>query len=172
MKHQLIFFVWLILLSVSQTFAQNNWDAYQPRTLKEITTTIAEKSFKSPDVHIRDEKKDISIILSYNSYQSRVKAIYSGTSRKVSDKRKELISIWLKTLGKPKEYLDLFETEYLFIEEKAEYWLPVQKPLISFFGEELKKGDEVTLFVVWLGARKESKSIDHIFLVNEFEKED
>ena len=172
MKHKFIFLALFITLFVSQTFAQSSWDLYEPRTLKEITNTIAAKSLKNPDVLIRDDKKDISIILSYNSFQSRVKVVYTGTSRKVSDQRKELISIWLKTLGKPKELLDLFENEYLFTEDKVEYWLPVQKTVASYFGEELKKGDTVTVFVAWLGARKEAKSIDYIFLMNEFEAEE
>ncbi len=124
------------------------------------------------DVLIRNDKKDVSIILSYNSFQSRVKVIYTGTSRKVSDQRKELISIWLKTLGKPKELLDLFETEYLFTEDKVEYWLPVQKQVASYFGEELKKGDTVTLFVAWLGWRKDTYSGDYIFLTNDIEAEE
>jgi hypothetical protein len=173
MKHKFVFLALFIALFISQTFAQSpSWDLYEPRTLKEITNTIAAKSLKNPDVLIRDDKKDVSIILSYNSFQSRVKATYTGTSRKVSDQRKEVISIWLKTLGKPKELLDLFENEYLFLEDKVEYWLPVQKSLIPYFGEELKKGDTVTLFVAWLGARKQAKDIDYIFLTNEFEAEE
>jgi len=170
MKHKIIFLALFIALFVSQASAQSSsWDLYEPRTLKEFTTTIAAKSLKKPDVLIRNDKKDVSIILSYNSFQSRVRVIYTGTSRKVSDQRKELISIWLITLGKPKELLDLFETEYLFTEDKVEYWLPVQKQVASYFGEELKKGDTVTLFVAWLGARREAKSVDYIFLTNEFE---
>ncbi len=173
MKHKFIFLALFITLFVSQAFAQSSsWDLYEPRTLKEITSTIAAKSLKSPDVLITDKKKDVSIILSYNSFQSRVKATYTGTSRKVSDQRKEVISIWLKTLGKPKEILDLFENEYLFTEDKVEYWLPVQKTVASYFDEELKKGDTVTVFVAWLGARKEAKSVDYIFLMNEFEAEE
>ena len=172
MKHKLIFLTLFITLLVSQAFAQSSWDLYEPRTLKEFTNTIAAKSLKKPDVLIRDDKKDVSIILSYNSFQSRVKVVYTGTSRKVSDQRKELISIWLKTLGKPKELLDLFENEYLFTEDKVEYWLPVQKQVASYFADELKKGDTVTLFVAWLGARKEAKSVDYIFLTNEFEAEE
>ena len=171
MKYKIIFLALFIALFVSQAFAQN-WDAYEPRTLKEITTNIAAKSLKNPDALIRDDKKDISIILSYNSFQSRVKATYTGESRKISDQRKELISIWLKTFGKPKELLDLLENEYLFVEDKVEYWLPVQKQVASYFKDELKKGDMVTLFVVWLGARKEAKSVDYIFLTNEFEAEE
>ena len=173
MKHKFIFLALFITLFVSQTFAQSSsWDLYEPRTLKEITSTIAAKSLKNPDVLIRDDKKDVSIILSYNSFQSRVKATYTGTSRKVSDQRKEVISIWLKTLGKPKEILDLFENEYLFVEDKVEYWLPVQKTVASYFDKELKKGDTVTVFVAWLGARKEAKSLEYIFLMNEFEAEE
>jgi len=172
MRHALIFgFLFFILLTV-QAFAQSNWDAYKPRTLKEITTTIADKTLKKPDVEIRDEKKDLSIILSYDSFQSRVKAVYTGSSRKVSEPRKEFIATWLKTVGKPKEYLDLFENEYLFIEDKVEYWLPAQKQVAAYFGEELKKGDTVTLMVAWLGIRKEKESLDYIFLMNEFEAEE
>ncbi len=44
--------------------------------------------------------------------------------------------------------------------------------MASYFGEELKKGDTVTLFVAWLGARKDAKSVDYIFLTNEFEAEE
>lgn len=169
MNYKIVFYALCIGLFVSQGIAQSNWDAYEPRTFKEIISTIAEKSIKNPDVHIRDDKKGFSIFLSYNSFQSRIKGIYTASSRKVSDKRREVISIWLKTLGKPKELLDLFEDEYLFTEDKVEYWLPVQNKVASYFGKELKKSDTVTLFVVWLGARKESKSVDYVFLMNEFE---
>ena len=173
MKHKFVFFALFILLFVSQTNAQSSsWDLYKPRSLKEITNTLAAKVLKNPDVLIRDDNKDVSIILSYNSFQSRAKVTYTGTSRKVSDQRKEVISLWLKTLSKPKEHLDLFENEYLFTEDKVEYWLPVQKQVASYFGEELKKGDTVTVFVAWLGARKDAKSVDHIFLMNEFEAEE
>ena len=151
---------------------KSNWDAYEPRTIKEITTTIAEKSLKAPDVVRTDAKKNPSIVLSYNSYQSRVKMVYTNESRKVSPQRREVIDFWLGTLGKPKELLDLFENEYLFIENKVEYWLPVQRTVATYFPKELKKGDLVTLYVAWLGGRYEPKGFDHVFLVNEFEKDE
>lgn len=173
LRLKFIFLALFVTLFVGQTFAQSSsWDLYEPRTLKEITNTIAAKSLKNPDVLIRDDKKDVSIILSYNSFQSRVKASYTGTSRKVSDQRKEVISLWLKTLGKPKEILYLFENEYLFTEDKVEYWLPVQKQVASYFTKELKNSDTVSLFIVWLGARKDAKSVDYVFLTNEFEAEE
>jgi hypothetical protein len=172
MKQRLIFGFLFFILLAGQAFSQSNWDAYKPRTLKEITTTIAEKALKNPDVELKDEKKNVSVILSYNSFQSRVKAVYTGASRKISEPRKEVIAMWLKTVNKPKEYLELFDNEYLFTEDKVEYWLPVQKQVAAYFREELKKGDTVTLFVVWLGLRKEKESLDYIFLMNEFEAEE
>jgi hypothetical protein len=171
MKTSLIYAA-LILAFISSVTAQNNWDAYQPRTLKEITTTIAEKSLKDPDVVYRGPKNEAIMMLSYNSYQSKVNVIYSGESRKVSDERKEVIKFWIRTLGKPKEIIDLFENEYRFTENKVEYWLPVQKPVASYFPKELKKGDTVTLLVAWLGGRYQTEGFDNVFLVNEFEKED
>jgi hypothetical protein len=49
-------------------------------------------------------------------------------------------------------------------------WQPVQSPLIQPLLEELKKGDEVSLYVARVGARKESGKVDWVFVVNEFEK--
>src|SRR5690606_5878513 len=115
----------------------NNWDLYQPRTLKEFAEDIGPKAIEHPDVLIVDDQKKVSIIISYDSFQSRVNLIYTGESRKVSDSRKEVISIWLKTFGKPSEFLDLFENEYLFKENGVEYWLPVQEPVALYFPDEL-----------------------------------
>lgn len=67
------------------------------------------------------------------------------------------------------EIVDLFETELLFKENGVEYWLPVQKQVIPYFAQELKKGDQVTLFLIWIGAYKNAGSWDWVFLVNEFE---
>lgn len=81
---------------------------------------------------------------------------------------------WVTTifgLERRDEYLKLYDTEFLFTETLIEYWLPIQNPLIQPLQEELKKGDEVTLYVSWVGARKESGKVDWVFFVNEFEKE-
>jgi hypothetical protein len=117
------------------------------------------------------DSKGGSIVLSRDTFPSQVKVMYTGSSRKVSDPKKEVIAAWLKTYGKPSEYLNLFEMEYLFREGSIEYWLPVQKQVASYFEKELQKRDKVNLYVVWVGARKESGVVEHVFLINEFEKE-
>jgi hypothetical protein len=158
----------LVVLTANQSSAQD-WDKYKPRSLKQITTELAEASFKDPDVFITDGKGG-SIILSRDTFPSRVAAVYTGSSRKVSDKKKEVIVAWLRIFGKPAEYSDLFESEYLFTEDAKEYWLPVQKQVASYFEKELRKSDKVNLFAVWVGARRDSGGTEHVFLINEFEK--
>jgi hypothetical protein len=67
--------------------------------------------------------------------------------------------------------LKLFESEHLFTEDAKEYWVPVQKQVATYFEKELMKSDKVTLYAVWVGARRDSAGTEHVFLVNEFEKE-
>ena len=160
----------LVALVANQPLAQD-WDKYKPRTLKQITSELAEASFKDPDVVIVDEKKSESTVLSHDTFPSVVTVVYTGSSRKVSDKKKEVIAAWLKVFQRPPEYLNLFENEYLFTEDGKEYWLPVQAQVASYFERELRKSDKVNLFAVWVGARRDSAGTEHVFLVNEFEKQ-
>ena len=166
---RLIGFTLLLALNANPTVAQD-WDKYKPRSLKQITTEFAEQSLKDPDVVITDSKGG-SIIVSRDTFPSQVAVVYTGSSRRVSDKKKEVIAAWLKVFGRPAEYLSLFESEYLFTEDAKEYWLPVQEQVASYFQKELRKSDKVTLYTVWVGARRDSGGTEHVFLVNEFNKE-
>lgn len=165
-------FIGLTLLTVvtaNHVLAQD-WSKYKPRSLKQITNELAPSFLKDPDVLITDGKGG-SISLSSETIAAQVSVVYVGSVRKLSDKNKELIAAWLKIFGRPPEYLDLFESEYLFTEDAKEYWLPVQKQVASYFQRELQKSDKVNLYVVWIGARKDSANVEHVFLVNEFEKQ-
>jgi hypothetical protein len=160
---------WAILLIASHVVAQD-WHKYKPRTFKQITTELAEASLKDRDVIIANGQGE-STVLSRDTFPSRVTVVYTGASRRVTDKKKEIISAWLKVFGKPVEYLKLFESEHLFTEDAKEYWVPVQKQVATYFEKELMKSDKVTLYAVWVGARRDSAGTEHVFLVNEFEKE-
>lgn len=39
-----------------------------------------------------------------------------------------------------------------------------------FFEKEFKKGEEVTLYAEWVGAKKTSDKWDWVFIVQEFQK--
>jgi hypothetical protein len=69
------------------------------------------------------------------------------------------------------EIVGLFEDELSFKEGEVTYWLPIQSQVIPYFKEELKVGDKVELYLIWIGARRESEVTDWVFLVNEFQKD-
>ena len=156
-----------LFLMTNYALAQDSWEKYLPRTLDQIIQQHAPEQLKAPGL----EKAAVSIISS-DSFPSRVKVIYTGESRIVSAKRKELIVDWVKSFRNKPEIADLFESELLFKEGSVEYWLPVQKQVIPYFAQEVKKGDEVTLLLVWVGVRREPEQTDWVFLVNDFEATD
>jgi hypothetical protein len=150
---------------------QDPWEKYQPRTLNQIIKNHASKVLDDPDIEMSFPGGSIAVLARY-SFTSRVKVTYTGQSRSIPPKRKELIKDWLTTTYGSKvrdDYVKLLDTEFLFTETLIEYWLPVQSVLIQALQEELKKGDEVTLYVAWVGARKKSGKVDWVFVDNAFD---
>ncbi len=138
-----------------------NYDAYEPRTL----AGMVEKYKPLGD----EASKGVDTVFGH-TFPSRVKVKYDGAQRKISAARKSFVEEWTKTRGLGPEVAALFEHEYLFTENSVEHWLPAQKQVAAYFAEELKKGDEVTLFAIIVGGQKVSGKWDWMILVNEFEK--
>ena len=160
----------VVLTSFISTQDLDPWKKYQPRTLDQIIKNHAAKVLDDPDI-LMNFPDGSTAVLTRDSFPSRVKVTYTGQSRSISPKRKEIISNWFTVTypDRRDEYFKLLDTEFLFTETLIEYWMPVQNPLIQPLQEELKKGDDVTLYVAWVGARKESGKVDWVFLVNGFE---
>jgi hypothetical protein len=151
----------------TNTPAKSAWDRYLPRTMTEIIVII------NPEGELDTLAENELYVEMGLDYQcpSSVQMIYSGEFREVIDPRYAVIVIWLDTFAPQlttSEREELFETEALFTENGKEYWLPVQKPLIKIMKEELEPGDEVTLFLLWVGATKVEDETDYAFLVNAF----
>jgi len=91
---------------------------------------------------------------------------YTGKKRSIPESRKKMVHAWLEMIGQPVEVGDLFLTEMKFLEDGKDHWLPIQKPLITFFEREMSPGEKVWLYAVWIGATKS----EWVFVVNEFEK--
>jgi hypothetical protein len=154
-----------LLLAASVTaWAQGfNYDAYEPRTLAELIAKY--------DVKELEERKVADGSSSFGaSFPSRVRVAYAGEQRKIPDERKQFINDWVKTHRLDPRIGELFESELKFIEDGKEFWLPVQKQVIPYFAEELKKGEPVDLYVVIAGGRKFKGKWDWLILVNEFVK--
>lgn len=72
--------------------------------------------------------------------------------------RKKHFEIMLSSFKADQTTIDKYQTELLFLDGKDDYWLLVQRELIPLFENELQKGDEVTLYIEWIGANKFSES--------------
>ena len=136
------------------------FERYKPRTLGEII-----KAHSDPQLLERTD-----MMLTGDTFPSRVKVIYMGTSRKITPARKQHLDMLVTSFNVEPEVISRYETEMLFIEGTEEHWLPIQKQLIPFFEKELKKGDVVVLYAEWVGAKKISGKWEWIFIVNEFQK--
>lgn len=164
MKRSLSYLILTLLLFTTNTFGQqqtgeDTWARYKPGKLNSII-----KSHTNPF-----DTFDKGIDLGSDPVRARV--TYTGLSRPTSAKKQRFIAFYMESLGTP-ESAKKFMTEMLFIEDRVEFWLPVQDVLLPHFREELRKGDVVTVLANWIGITypERNGSRLHVFLVNEFEK--
>jgi hypothetical protein len=116
-------------------------------------------------------KNEGGMILTGDTFSSRVKVIYTGESRKVSAAKKQHLNMLVTSFKADQKIIDQYDTEMLFLEGSDEHWLPVQKKLIPFFEKEVKKGEEVTLYAEWVGAKKINGKWEWVFMAHEFQKQ-
>jgi hypothetical protein len=103
-------------------------------------------------------------------FPAQVQVQYTGQFRPIPEKRATLISYWIKATDpeQAEEVVAMFDTEALFIADTIEYWFPVQRQLIPYLEAELQEGDNVTVFLLWIGALVDQGEFDRVFLMNEF----
>jgi hypothetical protein len=142
--------------------AQSTWDRYTPGTIAAI--------MQQHDSTIRadHDPKLPSLVVSGKSFPTLARVTYCGNSRPLNSKRVEVLRHWGLAFHRDSSIVLDFDREYLFQEGKGLLWLPVQDTVASFFARELKPGQLVSLYVVWVGAHYAGEDITWTFLVNEF----
>jgi hypothetical protein len=141
--------------------AQNfPYDIFKTRTLKEVVAQTTKSVKPYP-----------SMFIATNQLESKILVTFTGKSRPILQARKTFISVWAGMLGHPKDYADLYEKEYLYKEGNDEYWLPTQEPITKYFDKELKENDQMTIYLIRIGAHRDQKTVDCVLLVEEFQKE-
>lgn len=138
------------------------YERYRPRTFLEII-----KEHSDPKTL---QKNEGSMILTGDTFPSKVRVIYTGESRKISPSKKQHLDMLVKSFNVDQKVIDKYGTEMLFMEGEDEHWLPVQDGLQSYFQNELKKGEEVILYAEWVGAKKVGGKWEWVFIVQEFQK--
>lgn len=132
------------------------WDGYASRTFDDITNNQLMMEVSGKDAYLSVDMK-----------RSRVAAIYMGESRPTSSQRLELINAWFSANRADTRYKSLFMTEWLFVVDGEEFWLPVQAVSAEHMQQTFNPGDPVDLLVVLLGANKRGALLEWLFVVND-----
>ena len=168
----------LLLLGASLAFGQGTLGAkpkwarmpgdYQPRTLREIS----EKELDAPGSQTEQRTdKEESLRVRSDILPSRVRASYTGLTRPLPIVKKELLFQWARLYaGAMETYTVPYESELLFRENGVGYWLAVRKKALPDFVRALKRGDEVDLYLIRLGAARVSEGWESLLLVESFQK--
>lgn len=168
MKKAVAILILLCAVTVSTSAQQKerpNWDRYVPRTLQSIVDAH-QNSFAELDSNAPNPNDQI--VFSSDSFPSAPTLVFLGQSRPLPGQRKKLIEGWAKTLKITDDLDDVFATEMLFKEGDREYWIPVQKPLLSYFAKEVEIGKPFVAYTIWIGAIKIDNLWDCLFVMNEF----
>lgn len=134
---------------------------YKPRTLQELASDSAGGQGSSGSGEASVLQGDI--------LPSRVRVIYTGSSRTMPKSKSEAIHHWAqKYSGNPDHYTGYREIEVLFAENGVEHWLSIPKRLLLQFEKDFKRGDPVDLYLIRLGAARIEAKWEPLLLVEEF----
>ena len=127
----------MVLLAVAfgvSVASAADWSRYTPQAVGDLlrglprTTGLA----ITPEIPIR----------------SRVR--YSGDFRPLADDSRRIISAWTKSMNVPAA-ADAFRQEVRIQEPGGDYWVPVQETLVPAMRGELRAGDHIEVFLIFVG---------------------
>lgn len=138
-------------------------DDYKRRTLKEMATKRSEGESHG--------NKEETMIVHSDILPSRVRVTYTGSKRSLPQIKKDVLFQWARLYaGYPEGYTEPYETEMLFTEKGAKYWLAVRKQSMPQFEQELKQGEAVVLYLIRVGAARVFDEWEGMLLVESFQK--
>lgn len=171
MKSRKIIIVFALLSIISSSsFSQSDWDSWD-KNYKEISIS---KLLNSEKIYADSVEKGLikgEYYLRLDSY--RFPAIYTG------EKRKILVDVLLSMkrvyeLVGNRDYLSTFDnikSEYKFVIDGNEYWLPIQPILEKLFKKEIMKNEKVYLYCLYLNEHTLKRELYNTLLISEFRKE-
>ena len=129
-------------------------DDYRARTLKDLTALPSDSKTLG--------NKEETMLVHSDVLPSRVRVTYVGSTRRLPHIKKEVVRQWARLYaGAMESYTEPYQTEMLFSEDGARYWLAVRKQFVS----GLKRGQVVDVYVIRLGKAKISNGWEPVFLV-------
>ena len=141
----------LFLVFASPVTAQEfDYAAYQPATLSDVVAGAG--------VHTA-----AWVAEGHPRYRTRV--TFTGRIRVTPADTKRFIVRWVKAMGHPVAYADVFQQEIEISQDAVSYWMPIQDVLISQLTAEVDAGDEIDLYVLLMGAQADRI----VFAISEFD---
>jgi hypothetical protein len=132
------------------------WESYAPATIHQVILLHGDERERSTDgtrlINTADEKYRLTVT-------------YLGSQRPVPPARRKLISDWVQAVALDPQVATWFRHEIQVLEGKDAYWLPVQEAVLPHMTKELSSGDQIDVYVMFIGHTAE----DWMFLVNEFD---
>jgi hypothetical protein len=168
----------LLLLSLTVTMlvygqGERKTEAYQPRTLRELSNLYPPSIAKAINERTEAEKREMGIVVHSDLLPSRVKVVYDGALRPLEEHKKSLIMSWAyRREGVPEMDITPYQTEMLFTENGENYWLVVRQDALLKF-QELQRGDTVELFLIKMGnirLERTDEKMEPVMLVDKFVK--
>ncbi len=142
--------------------AEFNVASYTVTTLQEII--IAEEQNRSLD-QTEAANHAVRIQLEYGVFKYRVPCCYSNVQRPISEKKKNVITMWMESLKIDPQIASLYQQEIQVTEGMRILWIPIQEQLFPHIHQELVINDKFELFIIFIG-KVES---DFLFIATEFQ---
>lgn len=140
-----------------------NYASYTKSTLQEIVAE--EQNHHSLDLAAAKKQADY-IQLECRVSKYRVPCSYSNVQRPISEKKKNVIKMWMETLKIDPKLASLYQHEIQVTESANVHWIPIQEQLFPFINKELVKNDRIELFIILIG----NVETEYVFIATEFEK--
>ena len=137
-------------------------------TLQNYETTTLEEIIKEFKAEVMQVSLGNFSLYPYPTYQVRMK--YMGECREIPQNRLDRISAWTAYVNPQtiEKVLSLYKMECLFTENSEEYWMPIQTVVLEALQGDVPEGDEVDLYIRWLGVNREKIKIDWVFWIIDF----
>jgi len=140
-----------------------NYASYTQTTLQHIIAA-EEQNHSYNQAESKKYADCIQLECSVSKY--RVSCCYSNIRRPISEKKKNVIKLWLEVLRIDPRLASLYQQEIQVTEGTRVHWIPIQEQLFPRINPQLVKNDTIGLFIIFIG-KVES---EFAFIATEFEK--
>ncbi len=156
----------LICLLNLQAFGQNEWESWDKNYTEVSLTDIcnAEKQYAE---RVEQDKNIPQYYARIDKY--KIKAKYLGEFKKLDAQvLNSMKNVFTLYIGNPDQLNEMVKNKCLFEIEGYRIWLPVQKVLEKSLKKELKNGDNVILYCLFMNEHSHDGHLSNIFFVSEF----